>query len=152
MAAKKPTKNVKSERPAGNEGHRDEGELFQARAEVYRLHNYEHMSFRTIAEQMGTTASTVKNDNDWYSRYLQGEVPENFEAWRVKLNSMFTDQYEKAENLYKTAESSFVQAQAVKMMTEITVKMAELFGVTKAITAPKLSEAPGDDVVEWDSD
>lgn len=150
--AKKPTPNVKSPRPAGNEGHRDEAELFQARAEAYRLHTFEYQSFRTIAEQMGTTASTIKTDVDWYTRYLQGEVPATFEAWRTKLNSMYTDQYQKAENLYESAESTFVKAQAVKMMTEITMKMADLFGVTKAISPPRQGEIQGDDEVEWSTE
>lgn len=148
--AKKPTKNVKSPRPSGNEGHRDEDELLAARAEAYRLHDLEDMSFRDIAERQGTAASTVQADVEWYRRYLQNEVPATFEAWRTKLNSLYQSQYRMAEALANNADSSFVQAQALKQMVEITGKMADLYGVPKAIEAPKRAEEPADDQIEWD--
>jgi hypothetical protein len=149
MATKRSTRNVASDRPVGPAGHRDEDERFEARKEAWRLHEMEGWSLRDIAIKQGTVASTVKNDIDWYRRYLQGELPETFEAWRTKITAMYKDQYAKAEELYKNAKSSFVQAQAVKLMQELTNSIADLYGVPKGVEAPRKAEEPAEDEISW---
>lgn len=138
-------------RKAGNEGHRDETERFEQRKEEWRLYRAEGWSLRDIGAKFDLSATTVKDDIEWYQRYLANEMPETFEAWRVEIITQLRDQYKIAKNLLDTSGSALVQASALRQMTDITSKLADISGISKGIEPPKKQEQAKDTII-WDED
>lgn len=132
----------------GNDSHREEEDRLEQRKEAWRLYNDEHWSYRDIATKFDIAVSTARDDVIWYTNYLANELPQTFEAWRIRVIKQYEEQYEKAKNLLETSGSAMVQATALRQMTDITSKLADVTGLSKGIEPPKKS-AEVEDKIEW---